>query len=172
MRGKKPERRAGVPLVVAIMMTLRMAREMTEPAIASENAAPSERRASGGEAQTRAAAGETLAKRSQTETSGVTGIGIETEMIAALNVVIEIAVTTENKESHLEIRMMEALGVVLVKINPRSGTESAQGRGRGSEMLIQKGAGVRTKTALVAQRTRPMTTVGPLSAAESQLKSR
>lgn len=170
MRGKKPERRAGVPLVVAIMMTLRMAREMTEPAIASENAAPSERRASGGEAQTRAAAGETLAKRSQTETSGVTGIGIETEMIAALNVVIEIAVTTENKESHLEIRMMEALGVVLVKINPRSGTESAQGRG--SEMLIQKGAGVRTKTALVAQRTRPMTTVGPLSAAESQLKSR
>lgn len=168
MRGKKPERRAGVPLVVAIMMTLRMAREMTEPAIASENAAPSERRASGGEAQTRAAAGETLAKRSQTETSGV--IGIETEMIAALNVVIEIAVTTENKESHLEIRMMEALGVVLVKINPRSGTESAQGRG--SEMLIQKGAGVRTKTALVAQRTRPMTTVGPLSAAESQLKSR
>lgn len=63
-----------------------------------------ERRASGGEAPTRAAAGETLAKRSQTETSGV--IGIETEMIAALNVVIEIAVTTENKESHLEIRMM------------------------------------------------------------------
>jgi len=145
VNGRRPERRAGVLLVVKTKK-----REMTkeEKDLALETVVHKGTIPGGEQVQRKEAHGGNLAKTSLTP------------MIAVLTAVKKIAGMSGNKERHHpEPMMTEPPGVVEVRIRGKSSP------GTGTVMQMEIKVGVGTKT-FVAQKTRQMMTAGPPSAAE------
>lgn len=156
-------RRAGVLLVVTIMMAM-MLMEQNDPVIASETNVLKGTTPGGEQPQMMHPHGETVEERMLIVMTAVSMTSAVSVVIAVMSAVTETVEMTVNPEVQPEVRRKEVPGVVEVKIRRRNGRES--GPRTESMMKMERRVGVSTKKTLVASRTSQMMMVGLLSAAE------